>query len=579
MQRRTSRGRDNGYEMERIDADTPARPNATETLHQNKTGSTSILHNEPVSEAGETSENNDDKNYLTGWKLHALSAALWISLFLSTLETTIVSTSLVSITDALNGFILRDWIVTSYLLTYTGFLTIYAKLSDVFGKKTMLLLALLIFTLFSGLCGATNNVIDLIILRAFQGIGASGIYAMILAIAPSLVPISKYGKYMAILSTVFITASVLGPVLGGVISQHSTWRWVFLLNLPGGFVAFVMVSIFLPASEESSQLTLLKVLRAKVRRSNWVRIDVLGIILLLAASVLLVFALEEGGTRYSWSSAVVISSLVLAVVLFVAFGFWEVYVEQSPSKQEPVFPPSICKDRISSAMLLTACLVGFPFVSMVVNIPQRAQAVYGVSPSRAGIILLPMMLASPAATVLSGYLTGHAKTPPAYLVIIAAVLQVLGVGLMCSLPIHSDDIPAAQYGYEVIMGIGFGLSLATVLTFARVVVSEANLQPAVMMGALTQIRVLGGTVSLAICATILNNHLKPSLDGIVSPEQKAAILDSVSAIKDLTHSEQLAVREAFAEGYNLQNIFMTAMSAAGLIISLFLWEKNPRIAK
>ncbi|KAF5692776.1 major facilitator family transporter [Fusarium denticulatum] len=590
MQRRTSRtsrSQEPSYEM-------AAAPEPTETTLQNK-GSTPILHNAAASSPeADPEENNDDKKYLTGWKLHSLSAALWISLFLSTLERTIVSTSLVSITNALNGFILRDWIITSYLLTYTGFLTIYAKLSDVFGKKTMLLLALLIFTLFSGLCGAANNVVDLIILRAFQGIGASGIYAMILAIAPSLVPISKYAKYMGVMSTVFITASVLGPILGGVISQHSTWRWVFLLkygpaswfhrdmltqdhSLPGGAIAFVMVCFFLPASEESSNLSLLKVLRAKVCRSNWVRIDVLGIILLLAASVLLVFALEEGGTQYSWSNAIVIATLVLAVALFVAFGFWEVYVERSPNKQEPVFPPSICKDRISSAMLLTACFVGFPFVSMVVNIPQRAQAVYGMSPSRAGIILLPMMLTSPAATVLSGYLTGNAKVPPAYLIITAAVLQVLGVGLTCSLSTDATDMPDAQYGYEVLMGVGFGMGLATVLTFARVVVSEANLP--VMMGALTQIRVLGGTVSLATCATLLNNRLKPKLNDLVSSEQAAAILDSVSAINDLDRPQQLAVRKTFAEGYNMQNIFMTAMSAAGLIASLFLLERHPRIAK
>ncbi|QKD57727.2 major facilitator superfamily domain-containing protein [Fusarium oxysporum Fo47] len=304
MQRRTSRGRESGYEM---DAETPASTKAAETTLENK-GSTPILHNAAAStQADPATEDHDDK-YLTGWKLHALSAALWISLFLSTFETTIVSTSLVSITNALNGFILRDWIVTSYLLTYT------AKLSDVFGKKTMLLLALLIFTLFSGLCGAANNVVDLIILRAF------------------LVPIRKYAKYMGVMSTVFITASVLGPILGGVISQHSTWRWVFLLNVPGGVIAFIMICFFLPALEESSNLSLLKVLRSKVRRSNWVRIDVLGIVLLLAASVLLVFALEEGGTRYLWSSSVVISTLVIAIVLFVAFGFWEVHVENSPSK-------------------------------------------------------------------------------------------------------------------------------------------------------------------------------------------------------------------------------------------------------
>lgn len=113
---------------------------------------------------------------------------------------------------------------------------------------------------------------------------------------------------------------------------------------------------------------------------------------------------------------------------------------------------------------------------MVVNIPQRAQAVYGMSPSNAGLILLPMMLTSPAASVFSAYLTGNAKIPPVYPIVVAAALQVLGVGLMCSLSTHPTHMQNAQYGYEVLMGIGFGLSLATILTFARVVVSEANLR-------------------------------------------------------------------------------------------------------
>ncbi|OBS24590.1 hypothetical protein FPOA_05132 [Fusarium poae] len=575
MQRRTSRAHESGHVLDTIDPGNPKIEQATRRDNEKRLGSDTNQVLVPAQ--SDLTEDNNEVKYLKGWRFYCLTAALWLSLFLSTLETTIVSTSLVSITDALNGFILRDWIVTSYLLTYTGFLTIYAKLSDVFGKKTMLLLAILIFTVFSGLCGATSNVVDLIILRAFQGIGASGIYSMILAIAPVLVPIDKYAKYMGIVSTVFVTASVLGPILGGVISQHSTWRWVFLLNVPGGVLAFILVAIFLPASEQSSGSTLIQVIRFKLKRSNWARIDYLGIFLLLSASVLLVFSLEEGGTRYPWDSAVVISTLVIAVVLFIGFGFWEVHVENSPSKQEPVFPPSICNDRICSAMLLTTCFVGFPFVSMVVNIPQRAQAVYGMSPSQAGISLLPMMLSSPAATVLSGYLTGNAKIPPVYPIIVAAALQVLGVGLMCSLPTASNKMPNAQYGYEVLMGIGFGLGLTTVLTFARIVVSETNLS--VMMGALTQIRVLGGTVSLAICATILNNHLKPSLSDIVSTHQAAAIFDSVSAINDLDPVQQMAVRKAFAEGYNLQNIFMTAMAAAGLIASLFLWEKSPRKAQ
>lgn len=126
-------------------------------------------------------------------------------------------------------------------------------------------------------------------------------------------------------------------------------------------------------------------------------------------------------------------------------------------------------------MLLTAFFVGFPFVSIVVNIPQRAQAVSGLSPINAGLALLPLLLTSPLAMALSGFLTGNMKVPPFYLIVISSMLQLIGIGLTCSLPADATSIPAAQYGYEAIMGVGFGMGLTTLLTFARVVVSEKNL--------------------------------------------------------------------------------------------------------
>ncbi|KZF22095.1 drug resistance transporter EmrB/QacA subfamily [Xylona heveae TC161] len=519
-------------------------------------------------------QSNAENEYLQGWKFYVLTAGLWIALFLSTLETTIVSTSLVSITNALNGFFIRDWIVTAYLLTYTGFLTIYAKFSDIFGRKTMLILALVIFTLSSVLCGISNNIVELIIFRAFQGIGASGIYSMTMVIAPGLVPIEKYAKYMGIVSTVFIAASVLGPILGGVINTSSSWRWVFLLNVPGGLISLVAISWCLPTSEATSRLAFEDRLQNKFARSALIRVDYFGMFLLLASSVLLVFALEEGGTRYPWNSATVVTTLVIAVLAGILFALWEIYIDNDKTVQEPVFPPSILKDRLLSMMLLTAFFVGFPFVSIVVNIPQRAQAVSGLSPLHAGLALLPLLLISPLATAVSGFLTGKMKVPPFYIVVGSSLVQLLGVGFTCSLPTDTTEIPKSQYGFEVLMGIGFGLGLATLLTFARAVVSEANL--AVMMGAVTQVRVLGGTISLAVCATILNNYLASHLESIISPEQVKVVTKSLSTIQDLTPDQQFAVRRAFAAGYNKQNIFMTVLTAFGLITSLFLWERHPR---
>ncbi|OJD15998.1 hypothetical protein AJ78_03790 [Emergomyces pasteurianus Ep9510] len=518
---------------------------------------------------------NDVSPYIHGWRMYLLTFGIWLSLFLSTLETTIVSTSLVSITNALDGFELRDWIVTSYLLTYTGFLVIYAKLGDVFGRKTMFLLALALFTLFSILCGATNDVVELIIFRAFQGTGASGIYSMIMVIAPTLVPQEKYGKYLAIIASVFAIASILGPILGGVISTNSAWRWVFLLNAPAGCLCIGIIALCLPSSTPSqSDVKFTDHLRAKVSKSALKRVDIFGGVLLLTFSILLVFAMEEAGTRYSWSDAVIIATFSLAGIAGILFIFWELFLEKSASLQEPVFPLRLLKNRVLAAMMATAFFTGFPFVVIVVNIPQRAQAVSGLSSVKAGLALLPLLLTSPLATAASGILTSNFRVPPFYLIILGSVLQVIGVGLTCTLPTESFDVSPQQYGYEAIMGLGFGMGLTTILTLAPLVIKDPDL--GVTMGALTQVRVLGGTISLAICSTILNNYLKPKLESQISPSELRHISDSLTAINNLTPAQQTAVRVAFGEGYNKQNTYLTAFSGLSLLASLFIWEKNPR---
>ena len=198
--------------------------------------------------------------------------------------------------------------------------------------------------------------------------------------------------------------------------------------------------------------------------------------LLLAASILLVFALEEAGERYAWSSAVIISTIILAGICWVSFIGWEYFVDKSRASQEPIFPLRLLKDRILVGMMSTAFFIGFPFVSIVVNIPQRAQAVNGLSPVRAGIALLPLLLTSPFATAVQGVLTSNFKVPPFHLMLIGAVLQLVGVGLTSSLPTDRLGIAPQQYGYEVIMGLGFGLSLSTVLTLAPLVVKEVDLR-------------------------------------------------------------------------------------------------------
>ncbi|EGE84066.2 hypothetical protein BDDG_07011 [Blastomyces dermatitidis ATCC 18188] len=388
-----------------------------------------------------------------------------------------LSTSLVPITNALDGFEKRDWIVTSYLLTYTGnvlhcrFLVVYAKLGDVFGRKTMFLLALALFTLFSILCGATNDVVELIIFRAFQGMGASGIYSMILAIAPTLVPQENANSWGYNWHEFSMEMDLPIESASGMCLYRDCDIIFAIINIvPDG----CEVRRSFPG--QGLQIG------AEKSRCCW-----RGATPCIVHSAR--FALEEAGTRYSWSDAVIITTFSVGGIAGILFVFWELFLEKSTSLQEPVFPLRLLKKRVVAAMMATAFFTGFPFVAIVVNIPQRAQAVSGLSSVKAGLALLPLLLTSPLATAASGIFTSNFKIPPFYLILLGSVLQVIGVGLTCALPTKSFDVSPQQYGYKALMGLGFGLSLTTILTLAPLVIKDPDL--GVTMGALTQVCVLG----------------------------------------------------------------------------------------
>ena len=228
----------------------------------------------------------------------------------------------------------------------------------------------------------------------------------------------------------------------------------------------------------------------------------------------------------------------------------------------------------ANVMDSNAFFTGFPFTSIVVNIPQRFQAVNAASPTRAGLLLLPLLLLSPFASGLSGYLGTNFKVPPVYLVIVGSFLQLLGVGLMCSLSSTSLVEQKQQYAYEVIMGLGFGLVLTSLLGLIPLVVSKKDMP--VVIGAVTQFRVLGGTIGLAISTTVLNSFVKNKLPTMLSPAEIAGIGNSLSEIAKLTVEQQEFVRRTFAEGYARQ-IWVTAGFSGLVVVSSFLmWERKPR---
>ncbi|KAF5593558.1 major facilitator superfamily transporter [Fusarium subglutinans] len=537
-------------------------------------GSVLSDNNRNVEVAVGSSDNaTKQKVYHTGWRLHALTLALCLSLLLSTLETTIVSTALVSIVDALQGFNMAGWIVTSYLVTYTGFLIIYSKLSDIFGCKLMLLLAITIFTIFSMACGASNSMVPLIVFRAFQGMGGSGIYSLSTIMVPLMVPPEKYATYISIMSSTFILSSVLGPILGGAITDHTTWRWVFYFNGPGGALAAVLLAFSVPFNFPYGESD--RFFHSLASKQMWKRVDFVGMAVSLAASILIIFALEQGGVAYPWGSGAIVSTFVLSGVLWIAFVAWERLLSKKRGVREPMFPWSLVHNRFVMGLLLNGFFTGFPFMAALINIPQRFQTVNMTSAINAGIRTLPLLLLSPLATAVNGILVSKLRVPPLYTLLLGGSLQTIGVGLYSSLK-SSTSIASAQYGYEAIMGLGFGFNLSTILMMVPLVVTEKDL--AVTMGSVTQIRVLGGTIGLAVCSALLINHIKREAVKFLTAEQVAGILLSSENIGMLSPETQSRTRVLYADAYSEQMRVMLYFSIASILSLVLLVERQPRKA-
>ncbi|KAL8949772.1 MAG: hypothetical protein Q9222_004151 [Ikaeria aurantiellina] len=541
-------------------------------------------------EFAKTASKKPEIVYLHGWRFYALTFAfvwplhslkksilmpprLCLALFLSTLEITIVSTALVSISDDLHGFHKGSWVITSYLLTYTGFLIILSKLSDIFGRKPLILFTILIFVAFSAGCGAAKTLNQLIVLRAFQGIGGGGIYTLVFVIAGEIVPLTKFAGIAAILSLTFAVSSALGPILGGLICDHSTWRWVFYINIPAGLVSLGFILLLMPHDFPymgSPQYAKSRLTMASVRR-----VDFMGATILLAASVLLVAALEEGGTEYSWRSAAPIVLLILSVFAWIAFFVRERHQSKRRLEYDSVLPWHLTTNRFWTSMILHAFFTGSAYLTMVIVLPQKFQVVNSDSALHAGLRILALMMSFSIATIVTSILTEKKKVPPLYTLLTAGCLQIIGVGLMTSLSTTQHSFPAAEYGFQIIMGFGFGLSISTLIMTVPIVAAD-HADQAVTMGAVAQARTLGGSFGISICTNLLNDHLKNGLRGQLSSQQISDLLASAKTITNVPMELQPVVQRVFSEGYRNQAIALTVISAISLLAVLLLVERKPR---
>ncbi|KAI0190174.1 putative multidrug resistance protein fnx1 [Xylaria flabelliformis] len=494
-----------------------------------------------------------------------ITAGLGLCLFLVNLEITIVSTALVSITNDLQDFSRIGWVVTAYLLTYTSGLVIWSKLSDFVGRKWPCLVSLFIFTAFSGACGGAQTLVQLIVFRAFQGIGASGVYSLTTIVFYELVPPRKYPAYTSLIMVLFCTSLVLGPILGGVISQLSTWRWVFLINVPTGASALVVLFLTVPTNFPYQGHT-----RPTKTLSLGV-IDYVGAILMTVAIALLVTGLGEAGSLLSWTSPIALGPLAASAVAWVGFFASEWHADRSTSTTEPLFPRRFGTNRIIVALLLNSFTTGAVSISCMIQLPIRYQAAAALNPLDAGIRLIPFSVASPIGAIIVASLAKNRFVPPIYLALVGEVLQIFGLIFMSRSPLDNLNWNGL-YGLQVLVGLGMGFCIGTGTLLTPSVFEKRDL--AVGTGTVVQYRFLGSTVVLSIITAVGNNVIKAKLINILTPSQLEGIFRSTAYIGELPDGVEHTVRRMFASAFNLQMEILLGFAVAAVLTSLLMWQKT-----
>jgi EmrB/QacA subfamily drug resistance transporter len=446
-------------------------------------------------------------------QIMTILTGLLLGMFLAALDQTIVATAMRTIADKLDGLTAQAWVTTAYLITSTVTTPLYGKLSDMYGRKPFYMFAITVFVVGSMLCGTAHSIYELAAYRGLQGVGAGGLMSLAFAIVGDIVPPRERGRYQAYFMGVFGSSSVLGPVLGGFLAGQSTilgiagWRWIFYINVPIGIAALIVVFRVLNLPHTRSQA----------------RIDYLGAVLLTVGIVPLLVVAEKGN-EWGWGSGLSLGFIIGGVAALVAFVFWEMRVGE-----DAILPLRFFNNSVFTVTSVMGFLVGAGMFGGLSSIPLYLQIVKGESPTKAGLLLIPLMVGIIAASVTAGRVmmkTGRYKIFP----VIGSFLLLAAMALFFTLQVDTPLWVASAY--MVVMGAGLGLSMQTL------VVAVQNAMPAkdmgVVTGANTFFRSMGGTFGTAVFLSILFNSIGGNIKDRFATLTKTDPAGYAAATKELT---------------------------------------------
>ncbi|EAW20516.1 putative MFS drug transporter [Aspergillus fischeri NRRL 181] len=502
---------------------------------------------------------NEQTNYVPRSTIITIFLACSTVDLVALMDQTTLAASLSIVGNALNASDQTSWISGAYFVTSTCFQLLYGRLSDIWSRKYVLFTGLAIFFFGSLAASLAQTATQLIIFRAFTGIGGGGLMTVAQMIVSDVVPLRERGKYQGILGAVVAIANGIGPVIGGALASASiekeSWRWIFRLNLPLTVLTTLCVFFFMPLRKVTGAW--------KVKLAA---VDFVGAALALGGTAVLLLGLNWGGGEYAWDSAHVIATLVVGVAVCVAFVLW-----QWKGAAFPLVPMHIFRSRIVNGACLTMFVNGWNFLVQVYYIPTFYQLVFGYSTVKAGAMLLPITLLQTASSTASG-LVVHWIGRYRECILFGWMIWAVGLGLFSTLD-QSSGL-GKQIGYGILTGVGVGNTLQPALIAIQAGVDRRDM--AVVTSFRNFVRNLGGTLGLAVAGTIINNILSSSISslGLTASETRSFLSSPQNYLSGLSADEAERVRAlvipAYKRGFRIIFVIGGALAAFAFCLAFAL---------